>query len=435
MEIVRRLCEPCLERVHAGRFRAVLRAVEGLIVAQRVSLTAIGRAVRGKLQPRHGIKMMDRLLGNPKLEKERRCWFAALAQRLVGTEQRVVLLLDWTQLHGEFWALVAAIVFEGRSIPIFGEAHHESKLGSREVQTKFLHDLCSILPKGCRPLIVADGGFRSPFFAACHDASIDFVVRLRNDRAMARIPQSHCNSGYVGSAGVRFDEIFRWAKRKAQCLGISSPFITSPFATSCRMVLGPAPKKAHRRLRYLEDYERKRGCEPWLLATSLDNESAETIVAIYATRMQVEECFRDAKNARFGWGLEFAKSTSTERLNVLLVLVAIAFAAIVLVGAAAFKSGLEKRFRASSREERVLSLFSLGNLVARDAARVRLRFATIWRNLESVSRVSRLLLPPLRAFDSVNRSNAYLSPNSRVVERVHHDYFCSDCGWRSTAIG
>src|SRR4051794_12520109 len=121
MPIVRRLCASCLEHVHATRFKAVLRAVEGLILAQRVSLTAIGRALRGHAQPRHGIKMLDRLLGNTKLNKERVHWYAAIARRIAGTERRLIVLLDWTKLHGEFWALVAAVAFDGRAIPILAE--------------------------------------------------------------------------------------------------------------------------------------------------------------------------------------------------------------------------------------------------------------------------------------------------------------------------
>lgn len=66
--------------------------------------------------------------------------------------------------------------------------------------------------------------------------------------------------------------------------------------------------------------------------------AAETIVAIYAKRMQLEEYFRDAKSPRFGWSLDHARSSSTRRFDVLLLLLllaALAFAAVVLIGAAA----------------------------------------------------------------------------------------------------
>ncbi|HKN64913.1 MAG TPA: IS4 family transposase [Gemmatimonadaceae bacterium] len=419
-QIVRRLCASCLEHVHASRFKAVLRAVEGIILAQRLSLTAIGRALRGDLQPRHGIKMVDRLLGNTKLGKERAHWYAAIAKRITGSERRLVVLLDWTQLHGEFWALVAAVAFEGRAVPILAEAHHESQLGSRDVQTRFLEELRRVLPAKCKPLIVADGGFRSPFFEACREARIDFVVRLRNEHGMAKFARRI--RGHGGWTSIKFGEIFRWARSSAQCLGRGVPFCKSAHREECRLVLGAAPKKFRKRGRYAGDYERKRATEPWLLATSLQNEPAEAVVAIYAKRMQVEECFRDTKNARFGWGLEFTATRSTARLNVLLLLASIAFAAVILVGAAASNGGIEKRFRASSLNKRVLSLFSLGNLVARSTALVRMRIQDVWNHLAALRRVSRELIPPV---PQLRRDDRH--PHSWIS----HDHFCANCGWNS----
>jgi Transposase DDE domain len=90
-----------------------------------------------------------------------------------------------------------------------------------------------------------------------------------------------------------------------------------------RIVLGPRPKQRRRR-RSAADYQRQRAMEPWLLATNLENEAAQSIVRIYAQRMQIEECFRDAKCPRFGWALKFALTKSHARMNVLLMLLSIA---------------------------------------------------------------------------------------------------------------
>jgi len=364
--------------------------------------------------------MMDRLLGNTKLNKERVHWYAAIAKKIAGNERRLVVLLDWTQLHGEFWALVAAVAFDGRAVPILAEAHPEKQLGSRHVQTRFLEELRRVLPDRCRPLIVADGGFRSPFFAACREARFDYVIRLRNERGMAKFARRL--HGYRGWVAIKFGEIFEWARSTAQCFGTGVPFCKSAHREECRLVLAPAPKKFRKRGQHADDYERKRATEPWFLATSLQNEPADAIVAIYATRMQVEECFRDTKNPRFGWGLEFAASRSTARLNVLLLLASIAFAAVILVGTAASEAGFERRFRASSAKKRVLSLFTTGNLVARSAVLVRMRMHDVWKHLEALRCVSRQLLPPVPEIDSRERLRG---------RWISHEHFCSDCGWNS----
>jgi hypothetical protein len=228
--------------------------------------------------------------------------------------------------------------------------------------------------------------------------------------------------GHGAWTPIKFGEIFGWARPAVQCLGRGVPFCKSRHREECRLVLGAAPKKFRRRARYANDYERKRASELWLLATSVQNDPAEAVVAIYATRMQVEECFRDTKNARSGWGLQFCATRATARLDVLLLIASLAFAAVILVGAAASEAGIEKRFRASSLKERVLSVFSLGNLVARSTAFVRMRMHDVWRHLETLRRVSRQLFPPKPELDGSERLRG---------RWVSHDEFCSNCGWNS----
>ena len=220
-----------------------------------------------------------------------------MAKHLVRVEKRVVVLIDWTQIHGELWALTASVPFLGSAIPILSRSYTEKELGSREAQTRFLDELKQILPRGARPIIVADGGFRSPFFSACFYREIYYVIRLRNDRCVVEF----------GLKGTReyerpnLDQLFARATNHARCLGGGLRYASSQHAVGSRIILGPRPPKASKRKTYADDYERKRGCEPLLLATNLPNDSAEAIVKIYAARMQIEETFRDTKNSHFGW--------------------------------------------------------------------------------------------------------------------------------------
>jgi hypothetical protein len=142
--------------------------------------------------------------------------------------------------------------------------------------------------------------------------------------------------------------------------------------------------------------------------------------------MQIEEFFRDTKNARFGWGLEFAGSRCTRRLDVLLLIVTIAFVAVILLGAAAFHRGLEPRFRASSRKQRVLSLFTLGNLVTRSFELASLRIGSVWKQLKTLRRKNRTFFPKIRPPRSENRNVSLPLP---------HGLFCVDCGWKGARYG
>jgi hypothetical protein len=400
--------------VHQTRLEAVLQAVEAITRVQRLTLTEIGRAVRAGCLPRHGIKKIDRLLSNPRLLKERHILFGALVRQLIGPAKRIVVLLDWTQIHGELWALVASIPFLGRSIPILAHAHRKSSVGSRAAQDDFLRVLRKIFPASCRPIIVADAGFRSPFFRSCR--TMGFVIRLRSDKAVASVGEHE---------RIAFDKLFKKATTKAQCLGDGIPYASSQHRGLYRLVVGAAPKKAKRREKYVDDYERKRACEPYLLVTNLENESAESIVAIYEKRMQVEETFRDAKSPRLGWGLAFTKTSSVARLNVMLLLVSLAFFVVMLIGAAAEQLKLDRQLRASSVKRRVLSIFSVGSIILR-LRNFSIALRLVWKQLLRVREIHRALFPKITPPRSQNRA---------VKLPLPHGLFCADCGWRGAELG
>jgi hypothetical protein len=62
-----------------------------------------------------------------------------------------------------------------------------------------------------------------------------------------------------------------------------------------RAILGAKPSRFGRRK---TDYQRDKAAEPWLLATNLWIHSPSQIVALYDSRMKIEEAFRDTKRPR-----------------------------------------------------------------------------------------------------------------------------------------
>jgi predicted small integral membrane protein len=401
---------------------AVVDVVGAMMQSKHLSLTAIGRALRGSTG-RHGIKKVDRVLGNWRLHREVVVLYRCLARHLVNGRGRVVVLIDWTQIQGEFWALTASVPFLGRSIPILSRSYTETELGSRDAQAKFLDELREVLPAEVRPVIVADGGFRSPFFSACFFKGFYYVIRLRNDHSVVEF-------GWRGTREYErptFDELFARATDKARCLGGGLPYASSQHAVSARIILGPRPRKAKKRRSYANDYERKRASEPYLLATNLENDSAEAIVRIYSARMQIEEMFRDTKSPRFGWGLDYSKTRSTRRFDVLLALASLAFATVALIGAAGRERGHEPKFRARSGANVIaLSVFTLGTLILSATRRIVLHIRTIWRQLEKSRRIQRDFFPPI---------TPPRSGGEDVPLPQSHGLFCVDCGWKGRAWG
>ena len=80
--------------------------------------------------------------------------------------------------------------------------------------------------------------------------------------------------------------------------------------------------------------------------------------------MQIEENFRDLKNHRFGWSLRHVRSGSAKRLNVLLLIAALAMLVTLLLGRLAEQRGHHRRYQSNTiTDRRVLSFFVLGRLI------------------------------------------------------------------------
>src|SRR5262245_61683702 len=181
----------CRRRIHVVRVTAGMAAVQGLARVGRLSLTAIGRGIGGKTRPKHSIKRMDRLLSNPHLSVDRKVFFAAIGAQLLTGVTRPIVVIDWTKLVGNFHALVAAVPFFGRALPIYVEVHREKFLGNAKVEARFLRALRAILPTGSRPIVISDAGFRGPFFSTVTELGWHFVGRIRGSASMRH------SAGYV----------------------------------------------------------------------------------------------------------------------------------------------------------------------------------------------------------------------------------------------
>jgi Transposase DDE domain len=355
--ILRRVLKRCLAEVHLKRFAAVMAVVGGIVQGRRLTLTAIGRALRLAGSPKHDIKRVDRLLSNGKMRFDQRLYFRDLARYLIGDCAKPVILLDWTKVTDDFHALVAAVPIGGRALTVYEEVHPERKLGNTRVQAAFLRALGDILPRGCQPTIVTDAGFQGPFFREVRRRGWNFVGRIRGTAKMKLASSDDW---------MTVADAYTVATRRPRDLGAACLY-TGHRSLDARLVL--AAKRRRTKHPWTSLRTGKGGVprttitgakEPWLLATSLDAETAEQVVAIYATRMQIEETFRDAKNHRFGWSLRHVRGYHEHRLSLLLLFAALATLAVTLLGLAAVAVGRHRRYQANTEKTRTLSYFVLG---------------------------------------------------------------------------
>ena len=356
VEMVRDLVGRCSSVVHAVRVTAVTALVEGIVRGGRLSPATIGRVLAGRALPKHGIKRVDRLLGNPKMVGDRLFFFLAIAHRLLRGCIRPVILVDWTQA-GDHVALVAAVPIGGRALPIYVEVHPLKKLGNATVEKRFLCALKATIPPECRSVIVSDAGFKGPFFQAVLDQGWDFLGRVRGTtKAVSSLGETISKEQFYARAATTPVE-----------LGFFGLFVQQQIP--CRLVLvrkrrRPGPKRPPPACKG-EREMRQAALDPWLLATSMSEGDAASIVGIYARRMQIEETFRDAKNHRFGWSLGDVRLSTPQRTAVLLTLAALAIVVVTLIGMAAERRGAHRGYQANTEKRRVLSFFVLAAAILR----------------------------------------------------------------------
>jgi hypothetical protein len=268
-----------------------------------------------------------------------------------------VILVDWTQAGGRHVALVAAVPIGGRALPIYVEAHPLKKLGNAAIEKRFLCALKAIVPTECRSVIVSDAGFKGPFFQAVLDQGWDFVGRIRGTtKAISSVGEVISKEQFYARASITPTE-----------LGPHRLFVKQRIA--CRLIVVRKRRRPGRKRlpsACKEEREmRQAALDPWLIATSMSDSDAASIVGIYARRMQIEETFRDTKNHRFGWSLGDVRLSTPQRTAVLLTLAALAFVVVTLIGMAAEQRGAHRAYQANTEKRRVLSFLVLAGAILR----------------------------------------------------------------------
>jgi len=352
-----------LDFMHSKRRDALWRVVDGLLKGQELWLTELGRSLPGACSIKHRVKAVDRFIGSPAIQTAVPKIYAALASLLLRFAERPVLLVDWTGAESGFYVLSAKIAFAGRALSILSRTYPERKKANPDVEREFLNELKTIIPPHCRPVLVTDAGFLFKWIDSVRELGWDYVGRVRLKKIVLSF-DGRC---------MRLDEAYKLAKRKPRNFGTVSVGKNNPRAH--RVVLSARPKtKGRHRLgrkgkplrggvaRVCRDAAR----EPLLLITSLAD-AARVVVDIYKMRMQIEETFRDLKSYRYGWSTRHIRTKDRHRVDVLLLVGALAAVAMHLLGltirGGVFARGLQAN---TERRRNVFSTFFLGRLALQE---------------------------------------------------------------------
>ena len=358
-QVLQKCLGSALEGMHALRQRVLFKAVEATVRGRRLVLMDVARSWPGAVRVRAPLKALDRLLSNRHLQVEVEPLYAAMGAWLLRAAQPVIVI-DWSDLKadGSWHLLRAAVPVGGRTLTLLEMVFPAGQQGTPKAERTFLKHLHAIVPKGVRPILVTDAGFRAPWFRAVAKMGWFWVGRLRHRTLVKPVQDDEwvpCRSLYVLKQFVLHD------------LGVLQTVRAKPWLS--RVVVYGKPAQGRRQLnaqgkrarckKSLQCAARER--EPWLLVASPDlSLTAQQLVRVYARRMQIEQSFRDLKSHRHGNAFEDSLTRKGPRIAVLLLLNALAAFASWLVGMAAAAAGLDQNLMPFRTSRRLYSLVRLG---------------------------------------------------------------------------
>lgn len=378
MSLLQKIFKKSLFNLDIRLHLILLEAANCLAKNKQLSISCIGRKLNRKAKVKHNVKTIDRLFGNKNLANKKLHIYKDCVNWIVGNNKQPIIIIDWSGLTkcGEFHFLRASIPVGGRSLPILDMAFNLKDYMTQKAHKEFIDKLEFLLADDCKPIIVTDAGFRCPWFKLINNKRWDFVGRVRH---LTKYQSVHDSKWYPvkslykqakTTAGYLFKTML------AKCNSVNCYFYIIKNRKKGRVRKNLAGKKIQCSV---SKKHAKSGDEPWLLVSSLspDEYSATQIVNIYKKRMQIEEGFRDLKNTKNGFSLRHCRSYKINRLNVALLISAIATLLLWLLSIVAKEKKLHFGYQTNSIKTRnVLSCVVIGwQFLCRDIKSVTLNQA------------------------------------------------------------
>lgn len=362
VKLLHTLFQKSCESIDTRLLHTLFESAEALTRCKKLSIVSIGRSLNRKALVKHNIKCIDRLFGNSSLHKHHIIFYRSMSHHLLKNNLNPLIVVDWSGLTrcGAYHFLSASVTVKGRTLTLYNQVYPLSECYKNRTHHAFLKTLKSILPEGCKPIIVTDAGFRNTWFKTVKCMGWDFVGRVRNLTHYRKkesnvwkpikelYMQATYNASYIGEAVL------------AKCNPLACHFYLSKQRKKHRVKRNLIGKKIQSSM---SKQHEKRENEPWLIVSSLSAErlSANEVMLIYKKRMQAEESFRDLKNTRYGLGLRHCRSYQTQRLNIALLIATLAMLTLWLFGIAAKVRKLHYTFQTNSEKNRdVLSNMFIG---------------------------------------------------------------------------
>jgi hypothetical protein len=330
---------------------SLFAAIESSMNGGSLYITGLGRNITNKAKEKHKIKRVDRLCSNANVHREIEFIYTRMTHLLVGKMKQPIIHIDWSDLDDrkQHFLIRAYLAAQGRSLTLYEEIYPLNKKEKPKTHLLFMTKLKAMLPHDCKPIIVTDAGFRIPWFKQILSLNWDYVGRFRN--------RTHCKKRSEDD-WFPVKNLYVQANSNAKNLGIYH--LGEQTAFKSRLVIFKRNAKGRKdkiatgekaRQSKLSRSSAEREKEPWLLATSLciTKDTAKRIVKIYATRMQIEESFRDVKT---GLKMNDSGTRIMHKLSILLLIACLSQFMLYLLGLAVKAADKHRQYQANSIKHR-----------------------------------------------------------------------------------
>ena len=336
MEAIVWVVTVCADSLRLSQAKTLSIVVAAAMHVQRASLANIGRCMLGSTK--HQIKRCWRFCANERIETAD-AMRPIVAKLLKKRKKKLLVALDWVDIKG-FQTLVASVVLKGRSVPIAWASTSNHVYDGHRSRNAFEESLLLVLremiPQSIKVVMLADRGFgRTALATFCQRHRFGYLIRIQPS-VTVRLHGFHGKlldyPVYKGIAKVLKRVSYR-----------SDGAVTQSVVVHWRRNL---PKKRD---------------ECWFLMTDQPG-SAHQLCRLYGQRMTIEQLFRDDKSKRNGWSLRDTKITRPDRIDRLLLILAIAYLLLCGIGLVA-KSRLSPSEWCSTNRQNECSIYTIGMIM------------------------------------------------------------------------
>lgn len=296
----------CSVSMRLSQARTLSILVASAMRVQRVSMANIGRSMGGRVK--HQIKRCWRFCSNERIETAD-AMRPIVARLLKKRKKKLLVAVDWVDIKG-FQTLVASIVLKGRSIPVAWASTtnhvydgHRSRNAFEESLLLILRDM---IPRSIKVIILSDRGFgRTALASFCQQQHFGYLIRVQPS-VTVRLKGFHAKLlDYPVKKGIA--KVLRRVSYRSDGAVTQSVVVHWPRNL---------PKKRD---------------ECWFLMTDQPG-TARQLCKLYGQRMTIEQLFRDDKSKRNGWSLRDTRITKPDRIDRMLLILAIAYLLICGIG-------------------------------------------------------------------------------------------------------